>query len=191
MTAQPDDKLESAAKRMVRPTGQRSLGSSYYLALAALAEGKGEADEKRSADVPRRRAMARLQNIAAKIEQASAVTARQFGIHVTDLYVLVLLHGVGEGQTVRLADIQRALGFTAGGVSRRLDSMAAKGLAVRLPDPNDGRAWRAQITSAGAALAGEIFARSRNRTSRVPDLLSRTEWTELERMLTIIDGTLG
>jgi DNA-binding MarR family transcriptional regulator len=155
------------------------------------AEGKGEADEKRSADVPRRRAMARLQNIAAKIEQASAVTARQFGIHVTDLYVLVLLHGVGEGQTVRLADIQRALGFTAGGVSRRLDSMAAKGLAVRLPDPNDGRAWRAQITSAGAALAGEIFARSRNRTSRVPDLLSRTEWTELERMLTIIDGTLG
>lgn len=191
MKAPPQDNAKSNASRQVRAAGPRSLGSSYYLALAELAEGEGGPGGIGSADAPRRRAMARLQNIAAKFEQASAGTARQFGIHVTDLYVLVLLHGAGAGQPVRLADIQRGLGFTAGGVSRRLDSMAAKGLAVRLPDPNDGRAWLAQLTPAGTALAEEIFAKSRNRTSRVPDLLSRAEWTELERVLSIIDETLG
>ena len=53
--------------------------------------------------------------------------------------------------------IQKGLGFTAGGMTRRLDSMTRNGLVVRLRDPDDGRAWLAQLTDRGAALAEMIL----------------------------------
>jgi DNA-binding MarR family transcriptional regulator len=51
--------------------------------------------------------------------------------------------------TMRVGDLARALRVTVGGTSKLVDRIEESGLIAREPDPDDGRASRLSLTTAG------------------------------------------
>jgi DNA-binding MarR family transcriptional regulator len=160
----------------------RPLPGGFYVALADLGADMDDGDRLR------RRAMGSLQAISRRLKEGSQSTARRHGIHVTDRYVLMILYHANPEHLGRAAVIQRALGFTAGGITRRMDAMIAKGLALRLPDPNDGRALLLQLTEKGVSLAKDIHADPSTRGFVRTRNLSPAEWQLLSDLLDRIDA---
>ncbi len=172
---------EADANKMTRHVDERLAPAGFYTALTHIRiDGPGS-------DSLRRRAMAHLRSIAARLDSAAAGTAARHGIHVSDLYVLMVLYNCGADHVAKVAVLQRALGFTSGGMTRRLDSMIEKGLVLRLPDPHDGRCWRAQLTDEGVALAGRIYESSQVRMGLQGAELSSDEWRQLGDLLARLD----
>lgn len=109
----------------------------------------------------------------------------------TDFLVLVRLplRG-GEGQAVRSRDLARAEGLDPSTMSRRLGSLAERGLIAREPDPADGRAFLLTLTDAGCAAVERERAR---RVSLVTDALAgwpEDDRAELARLLSQLTDTL-
>lgn len=109
----------------------------------------------------------------------------------TDFLVLVRLplQG-GQGEAVRSRDLALAEGLDPSTMSRRLGSLAERGLIARQPDPADGRAHLLTLTQTGCDAVKRERAR---RVALVTDALS--EWrdrdrAELARLLSQLTDTL-
>jgi DNA-binding MarR family transcriptional regulator len=138
----------------------------------------------------RRKALALVQRIAADIRLLAAHSAERFGIHVTDFYVLLLLYRAGPGCTVPVGSLQKALGFTSGGMTRRLDRMEQAELVERVHDPADRRAWLARLTRNGRALAAKIRSARASQLQDAYRELSDAEWRTLSQLLARIGSRL-
>lgn len=156
----------------------------FYSGMARLAPGQGAATH-------RRRALGLVDSITSRLHRINAERAAWVDLHATDVQVLALLALGGRDGVLKASEIQSALGFTAGGVTRRLDSMTARGLVERLPDPDDGRAWLVRLTSAGAGVVGPMLADNVPRNARIEGEFSDAEWETLNallaRLLTALD----
>lgn len=71
---------------------------------------------------------------------------------------------------VRQVDLAAALGVSAASLSDSVASLAAKGLVMRQPDPEDGRARRVTLCAAGQHIAERLAAASDALTEAVSDL---------------------
>jgi DNA-binding MarR family transcriptional regulator len=149
----------------------------FYAALVGLTQN---ADPRQTC---RRQVMGMLQAISARIRARGKASAGTTGYHASVHYILVLLHRANPQHTIKAREIQRGLGYTAGGMTRRLDAMVRDGLVTRLPDPDDGRAWLAQLTPKGAELAHDLLARGDDRSKRLEQALSVREWQTLAKLL--------
>jgi DNA-binding MarR family transcriptional regulator len=70
--------------------------------------------------------------------------------HGLSLAFFEALHAVSAaGGSLRVGDLASALRVSVGGVSKLVDRVEAAGLLVREADPDDRRAARARITTAG------------------------------------------
>lgn len=109
----------------------------------------------------------------------------------TDFLVLVRLSlPGGEGTAVRSRDLARAEGLDPSTMSRRLGSLAERGLICREPDPADGRAFLLSLTETGAAAVARERAR---RVALVTDALdgwAERDRTELARLLSQLTDSL-
>jgi len=156
----------------------------FYSGLARLVESAG-------AENSRRRALGLVDAISHRLHCIAAERASRTDLHATDLQVLILLALAGRDRVLRASELQHALGFTAGGVTRRLDTMDAKGLVERLPDPADGRAWLVRLTDRGGAIVEASLAENRPRNRRIEGEFSADEWdtllTLLGRLLAAVD----
>lgn len=109
----------------------------------------------------------------------------------TDFLVLVRLplQG-GEGEAVRPRDLARAEGLDPSTMSRRLASLAERGLIAREPDPADGRAHLLTLTQAGR---DAVHRERSRRVQLVTDALhdwSDEDRAELARLLSQLTDTL-
>ncbi|OHC52890.1 MAG: hypothetical protein A3D16_03970 [Rhodobacterales bacterium RIFCSPHIGHO2_02_FULL_62_130] len=84
---------------------------------------------------------------------------------------------------VRQVDLAAALGVSAASLSDSVASLAAKGLVIRQPDPEDGRARRVGLSAAGQTIAERLAAASDALTAAVSDLPA-AEAGSLLRVLT-------
>jgi DNA-binding MarR family transcriptional regulator len=75
------------------------------------------------------------------------------------------------------------LGFTAGGITRRLDAMVREGLVERLPDPEDGRALLVRLTPAGVDLAKFLLKDADHRSHALEQTFTLEEWKMLSDLL--------
>lgn len=109
----------------------------------------------------------------------------------TDFLVLVrLARPGGEGDAVRSRDLARAEGLDPSTMSRRLGSLAERGLIRREPDPADGRAHLVSLTEAGEEAVRRERAR---RVALVTDALdgwAEPDRAELARLLSQLTDTL-
>jgi DNA-binding MarR family transcriptional regulator len=96
------------------------------------------------------RAWLRLARVYHKVDRASAVHLRRWGLSVAQFDVLAIV-GSRPGRTQR--DLAEALLVTKGNVCQVLDRMEADGLIERR---REGRANRLYLTSRGAALYAEV-----------------------------------
>ncbi|MFW3895154.1 MarR family winged helix-turn-helix transcriptional regulator [Pseudomonas bharatica] len=178
--ADNDPSLASGPSRRAGRAEQAELELSSRFYEAFISKRPSLLNEQQP---DRRNAIALIQNIATDIGQLAQRSAERVGIHVSDFYVLLLLENNTSSPPSQVADLQKALGFTAGGMSRRLDRMEEAGLVKRIRDPKDARAWLAKLTRKGQMLATRI------RSQRSPQLeaayaeLSQQEWAELAKLL--------
>jgi DNA-binding MarR family transcriptional regulator len=141
----------------------------FYGGLARLT-GKGNAAARF-----RRTLLGTVEGISARLHEIAAERASEIELHATELQILILLELGSADHVLKAAEIQRALGFTAGGVTRRLDTMAAKGLVERIPDPGDGRAWQVRMTESGGDKIRPSLARNAERNKRIENEFSDDE----------------
>lgn len=149
----------------------------FYNALARRGVGQGAA-------ALRRRALGLAEAIGDKLAADAAERALHAGIHATDLQVMILLSLTGTDGQLPAAELQKALGFTPGGVSRRIESMARRGLVERLPDPEDGRARRVRLTPAGAEVIRRPLVDYGPAAERIEAAFTPEEWDLLIALMT-------
>jgi len=126
-----------------------------------------------------RTALYLVQLIASVIHKQSEQTAAEHGVHVTDLHILLLLQRAGPDHITPLSSLQKALSFTSGGMTRRLDQLGSLGLVERVANETDRRAWQVQLTPAGLALANKIRLDAKGWPSDPYKAIAEDEWTDL------------
>ncbi len=174
----PADEPTARNRSATSSQGDTDLSSRFYEAF--ISSSRSVLGDQQS---DRRTAVALIQNIATDIAHLAEQSAERFGIHVSDFYVLLLLEGDKPNSTTQVADLQKSLGFTAGGVSRRLDRMEEAGLVKRIRDPKDARAWMAKLTRKGRELSVKIRAQRSPKLEAAYGELSADEWQVLASLL--------
>jgi DNA-binding MarR family transcriptional regulator len=157
------------------------LSGRFYSALIGMSESAGPRQ------TCRRQVMGLLQEITARIRSRGKASSGSTGYHASVNYIAVLLYRANGQHTVRAREIQRGLGYTAGGMTRRLDVMVRDELLVRLADPQDGRALLARLTPKGVALARSLTGRQDERSKQLEEAFTLKEWQMLRELL----GRLG
>lgn len=114
-----------------------------------------------------------FQQLQAVGRSMKALTRKQSdGISLSTLMVLSQVEGLGE---VRCSGLAELLGVDTSVVSRQLAVLESAGLSARRRDPQDGRAWLAHVTDAGAQRLAEMRSQ---RVSQVTGALS--DWSDGE-----------
>lgn len=134
-----------------------------------------------------------IQRIGVLLHRATARSAQALGLHATDLTVLALLHRTAPAYCAPAADLQNALAFTAGGMTRRIDRLGAAGLVERREHPTDRRAWMVALTPRGRQLIASARRTNANRShiAAASTALAGAQWNELVRMLEKLLAVLG
>jgi DNA-binding MarR family transcriptional regulator len=103
--------------------------------------------------------------------------ARRFqSLDPVDTAGVRLLYGLGHGGPLRPSALAALNMLDLSTVSRHLKGMEEAGYVRRLPDPDDGRASRFEVTEAGHAVLAAVVA---NRVAALADTLDR--WTPDDR----------
>lgn len=138
----------------------------------------------------RRKVLGQLQAIAALTRSRSKSSADLTGQHPTSHLITVLAYRVNEAHLIKVRELQRGLGFTAGGITRRLDAMVREGLVERLPDPEDGRALLVRLTPAGVDLAEFLLKDADHRSHALEQTFTLEEWKMLSDLLLRFEKTI-
>jgi len=72
----------------------------------------------------------------------------RYGLTLTDYYLLLLL-AEARRHRLRMSELADRMVFSRSRITYRVSSTTKRGLAVREPDPDDGRGSRAVLTAAG------------------------------------------
>src|SRR5256714_5902731 len=110
-------------------------------------------------------AQRRLQRWMAAQTQHTGVTAAQSGL----LFIL------GQRDGVLMGEAGAALDLGPPGISGLVDRMTAANLIKRRADPDDGRAWRLRLTTAGRAAMAQSKAGPAEGNARLPGSFTAAE----------------
>jgi len=182
----PEVEDKSEAQAMPADAGESSI-SEAFMAFLLTSDSKSGADEHDAIA-----SINLIHRITALLGRSSTSIAEKAGIHVSDLYALLLLHRRPPDYRALSSEIQKALGFTSGGMTRRIDRLEEAGLVKRVPYANDRRAWMVQLKPKGLRLVEK--SRSGSNSAKVNDLIRRfdaNQWAQLHAMLKEIDETLS
>lgn len=87
------------------------------------------------------------------------VLAREAGVSIGELHVLLALRRNGAGNAMRPTDLFRELLITSGAITKRLDRLQAAGLTERVAATDDRRSELARLTVAGRRIADAAMSR--------------------------------
>lgn len=95
----------------------------------------------------------------------------------------VLAHLEPEANGLPQAELSRRLLVTAGNVTGLIDRMEKLGWVKRVPDPEDRRVTRVQLTTAGRSAAAELIPQHSGDIEHLFDALSEREKVQLRSIL--------
>jgi DNA-binding MarR family transcriptional regulator len=126
------------------------------------------------------------------------VDARLRESHELPLAFFEPLHLIsrGRGDSMRVGDLARGLRITVGGTSKLVDRIESAGFIAREPDPDDRRASRVTLTTAGKRkLTAAVKTYEAEVGSILSAALSRDEQQQMSdhvsRLLSSIDQAEG
>ncbi|MCR6487361.1 MarR family transcriptional regulator [Amycolatopsis sp. OK19-0408] len=106
------------------------------------------------------------------MEQFTAAFIRLASVAQLSFTTLGVLHTLATRGPMRLSELTGSERVTQPAMTQLVTRLERDGLAVRSPDPSDGRAVLVQVTEAGAAA---VEARRRERVGRLADLAGRLD----------------
>lgn len=106
------------------------------------------------------------------MEQFTAVFIRLASVEQMSFTTLGVLHTLAGSGPMRLSDLTASERVTQPAMTQLVTRLERDGLAVRSPDPSDGRAVLVQVTPAGAKV---VESRRTERIGRLTALVGRLD----------------
>lgn len=108
---------------------------------------------------------------------------RGAGHEQTDVAALLILHRLAAEGPRRPSDLAADVGLDLSTISRHIKGLDDAGLAVRQPDPHDGRSYRVALTERGCGLLAEALARREDVVNRALAHWDSDDAVALRRLL--------
>ena len=125
----------------------------------------------------------RINRLALLFGDPIAKLMAKHGLERGEFDVLAALRRSGPPYELFPTQLYRGLMLSSGGLTNRLKRLAAKGLAERRPDPNDGRSDLVRLTEAGRETVNAAFADDMRLEADLIGRLDMGQLAELDRML--------
>lgn len=129
-----------------------------------------------------------LRYVSNHVSHAFAQKVAGKGVTVAEWVLMRSLYGAEPTPPSVLAG---RMGMTRGAITKLADRLIAKGLLVRNADPDDGRAQKLALTSAGTAIVPELATLADRNDAEFFDHLGKEEREALERILKEIVSRRG
>ena len=121
------------------------------------------------------------------VNRASNRDLRTLGLSAEQAHILLVLWLEGP---IKMGELQRALALSSGTLSGAIDRMEEAGLARRVRDPDDGRAWLVEAAPMPAARRQAIQSRLEIIEDSCFSTLTRDDRRELLRLLDALSASL-
>lgn len=125
----------------------------------------------------------RMGRVRAFLEAGLGEVFEAHGLSASDFQVVVNLRRAGSPFRLPQARLKEFLGLTSGTVSVRIDRLAARGVVVREPDPEDARVQFVRLTEAGLALFDVVAPAHLRNEDRMLSALEQDERKQLAGLL--------
>lgn len=139
--------------------------------------------ERPDLDVTPMAVIGRLHRLADRLRDELVALYREYGLGEGEFDILAALRRRGEPFELAPGELAGHTMVTTGAVSKRLDRLEAAGLVHRRGSQTDGRARVVALTPAGLRLIDDAFAAHMRNEARLVAPLSRTQRSDLERLL--------
>ncbi len=139
--------------------------------------------ERPDLDVAPQGVFGRLARLAAAIEGELEAVFRQHGLTTGEFDVLAALRRAGAPYERTPSALADSTMVTAGGLTKRVDRLEARGLVTRRTAPLDGRGRVVALTDAGLALVERAFEAHLANEHRLLAPLDAADRAALERLL--------
>lgn len=91
----------------------------------------------------------RIRALAMEIDHVIAATSAREDVPVDDMLLLFALRRGGPPYCLKPTDIYGLLSITSGAATYRIERLVKRGIAERVPDPDDGRGYLLRISAEG------------------------------------------
>lgn len=103
----------------------------------------------------------RIRRIGMLLDKLIVQECSGIDVKLHEFILLMALRRIGEPYALRPSDILRMHSVTSGTATYRLDQLAKRDLAQRLPDPKDRRSFLIALTPHGKDVVDKVLARMR------------------------------
>ncbi|WP_266168349.1 MarR family winged helix-turn-helix transcriptional regulator [Dyella subtropica] len=147
--------------------------------------------ERPELDVAPMAVVGRILHLGRAFEARANTVLRDLDLHYTDLDVLATLRRSGAPYRLTPTALRRSVLITSGAMTACLNRLEKSGLVSRSPEDNDRRSLIAALTPKGRTLIDKAvvvrFAEARDAVSG----LTRSERTDLARLLKKLGASLS
>ncbi|BDV31279.1 MarR family winged helix-turn-helix transcriptional regulator [Microbacterium terricola] len=126
----------------------------------------------------------RLHRVALELTARLTPVYAQFGLSEGEFDVLATLRRAGAPYERPAGELAEHTLVTTGGLTKRVDRLAARGLVERRQEASDGRRRLVRLTPAGVALIDEAFTAHLDNEHRLLAELGAADTAALEPILT-------
>ena len=149
--------------------------------------------ERPDLDVAPLEVLSRVTRLARHLDRARRTAFAAHGLEAWEFDVLAALRRAGEPYVLSPGQLLASTLVTSGTMTNRIDRLAARGLVVRAPDPDDRRGVRVGLTEAGKQRVDEALAALLARERELLETLSVQDQqalsTLLRRLVTPFEAT--
>jgi DNA-binding MarR family transcriptional regulator len=133
----------------------------------------------------------RISRLAQLLQAELDLIFAAHGVNAGEFDVLAALRRSGRPYRLTPTELSTALIITSGGMTKRLNALAGRGLIRREPDPTDRRSSAVSLTREGKRLVEAILPEHVANEERLLGELNDRERVELARLLEALAISLG
>ncbi|MFF2553432.1 MarR family winged helix-turn-helix transcriptional regulator [Nocardia sp. NPDC058058] len=142
-------------------------------------------------DVSPMEVVARINRLSHLLERELAEFFRGHGLEFWEFDVLATLRRSNDPRGLTAGALNKAAMRTSGAITNRIDRLTAKGLVARIPDPDDRRAIRVNLTPEGRTLVDKVLPLHMVNEERLLAALSPADRDQLNPLLRTLTISLG
>jgi DNA-binding MarR family transcriptional regulator len=141
------------------------------------------ADQLPELDLATEGIVGRIQHLEKRLRRSMEETLKEFELDYGQWVVLGALRSAGPPYRRSAGALAQVLDLTSGAMTSRLDRMESAGLVRRLPDPDDRRGVKIEITDKGSQVWEDAVGVQAAKEQMVAGALSPKEKQQLSELL--------
>lgn len=124
-----------------------------------------------------------LQNVFGQFKRTIALNYSNSKLRGAEKRILFLVYGLKSSQPVTTSEIANKMGVTLAAVTHQVNAMEKQGLIKRLPDSNDRRVSKLELTKKGEAQVVKLKEEFAKKTRVLVEFLGEKDTSDLIRLV--------